>query len=117
MQVIDRNKAIVRARELRRSLTLPEGVLWQVLRKRPNALKFRRQHPVGPYIADFYCPAAKLIVEIDGQSHSIDVKSRHDARRDAWLREQGLKVVRFTAGDVLRNIDAVITEIIAACRK
>jgi very-short-patch-repair endonuclease len=87
------------------------------LRRRPDGLKFRRQHPIGPYIADFYCPAAKLIVEIDGQSHSTNERSRHDARRAVWLKEQGLEVIRFSAIDVTKTIDAVITAIIAACRK
>jgi very-short-patch-repair endonuclease len=68
-QGVDRNIVIVQARELRRSMSLPEGLLWRELRKRPGRFKFRRQHPVGRYIADFYCPAVKLIVEVDGLSH------------------------------------------------
>ena len=98
-------------------MTLPEGLLWRALRKRPESLKFRRQHPIGPYIADFYCPATKLIVEIDGESHSTDERSRHDERRDEWLKDQGLKVIRIPASDVMNDIDAVIVAIIAASRR
>ena len=116
LRVIDRNKTIVRARELRRSLSLPEGLLWQVLRQRPEGFKFRRQHPVGPYIADFYCPAAKLVIEIDGQSHDAGNRPIHDERRDEWLREQGLSVAHFSASDVMTAIDSVITGIVVACR-
>jgi very-short-patch-repair endonuclease len=116
-EVIDRNAVLLKARELRRRPTLPEGMLWQVLRKRPNGLKFRRQHPFGWYIVDFYCPAAQLVVEVDGDSHSLGNNPRHDARRDRWLREQGLRVVRFGAADVMSDIDSVVTAITLACRR
>ncbi len=116
MGPIDRNMAVVRARELRRSMTLPEGLLWQALRKRPNGLKFRRQHPLAPYIVDFYCPISRLVIEIDGESHGMGERAAHDARRDRWLNEQGLTVVRFSVGDVLRNLDSVVAAIVRACR-
>ena len=116
MAPADRNLAVVRARELRRSMTLPEGLLWQVLRKRPDGLKFRRQHPLAPYIVDFYCPAARLVIEIDGESHGMDGRPEHDARRDRWLREQGFKVLRFAVGDVFHDIESVVAKIILACR-
>ena len=117
LPVIDRNKTIVRAREFRRSPWLPEGLLWQALRKRPDALKFRRQHPIGPYIADFYCTAARLIIEIDGQSHGMGDRPQHDERRDEWLREQGLSVIRFSGAEVMSNLGSVVTGIVTACRK
>ena len=60
------NKTIVRARELRRSMSLPEGLLWQELRKRPAGFKFRRQHPFGPYVLDFFCASMRLAIEVDG---------------------------------------------------
>lgn len=111
----DRNTAVLRARELRRSSTLPEGLLWQRLRQRPDGFKFRRQHPLGPYIADFYCPAARLVVEIDGEGHTMGKQPAHDARRDAWLRRQGLGVIRFAAGDVMKDVNSVVTAILVAC--
>jgi very-short-patch-repair endonuclease len=112
---MSRNDAIVRAREFRRSMSLPEGLLWQELRKRPGGFKFRRQHPIGPYVLDFYCPAARLAIEVDGASHDMGDNPQRDAQRDAWLREQGLRIARFTARDVLHNMDGVIRMILADC--
>jgi very-short-patch-repair endonuclease len=112
---MSRNDTIVRARELRRSMSLPEGQLWQELRKRPGGFKFRRQHPIGPYVLDFYCPATRLAIEIDGASHDMGDNPQRDEKRDAWLREQGFRIVRFTARDVLNNMDGVIRMILADC--
>ncbi len=97
-------------------MTLPEGLLWQALRKRPNGLKFRRQHPLAPYIVDFYCPISRLVIKIDGESYGMGERAAHDARRDRLLNEQGLTVVRFSVGDVLRNLDSVVAAIVRACR-
>ena len=113
---IDRNATIVRARELRRKLTLPEGLLWRVLRTRPRGFKFRRQHPIGWYIVDFYCPAAKLVIEVDGEGHSMGDAPRHDEIRDDWQRKQGLRVIRFAAADMMSDLDSVVTAILFACR-
>ncbi len=91
-----------RARRLRRAMTLPETILWNCLRKeRLRGLSFRRQHPLGPYILDFYQPAVKLAVEIDGAGHDQAEQIAHDAQRDAWLRAQGVTVLRFPAASVL----------------
>jgi very-short-patch-repair endonuclease len=85
-------------------MTLPELILWQELRgDRFNGLRFRRQHPIGPYILDFYCSAARLAVEIDGLSHDDEQHSRHDERRDHWLTEKNIRVLRVAAADVLRD--------------
>ena len=79
---------IRRAKRLRRTLTPPEARLWVALRQKPDGLKFRRQHPIGRYVLDFYCDAAKLAVELDGAAHEVvdivDIAVR-DRRRDAWL--------------------------------
>lgn len=100
---------VERARDLRRRMTPPETRLWVCLRgKRLAGLKFRRQHPIGPYILDFYCAAARLAVEVDGQSHEHPERIGHDARRTAWLREQGVRVVRLAAEDVRLHLDAVV---------
>jgi len=112
MRSPDRNETVMRARELRRKPTLPEGLLWQALKPRPNGLKFRRQHPIGWYIADFYCAAAQLIIEIDGESHIMGDRPEHDLRRDHWLRRQGLQVIRFGAADVMNDLDAVVRTIV-----
>src|SRR5689334_16373959 len=60
---------VVKARELRRHMSLPETLLWRLLRRAPNGVAFRRQHPIGPYVLDFYCPSAKLAIEVDGAAH------------------------------------------------
>ena len=111
------NATIVRARALRRAMTLPEGTLWQVLRTRPRGLKFRRQHPMGPFVLDFYCPAVKLAIEVDGAAHDMGDNPERDARRDAWLKEQGLRTLRVTAADVLGDLEAVVRMIVAECAK
>ena len=109
------NDTVIHARELRRTMTLPEGLLWQALRCRPGGLKFRRQHPFPPYVLDFYCPSASLVIEVDGSAHNMGDRPRHDARRDAWLREQGLRVLRFDAADVMRDPSSVVLAIQRAC--
>ena len=88
-----------RARSLRRTLSLPEVLIWQRIRGRG----FRRQHAFGPYILDFYRPRDRLCIEIDGQQHDTD----HDARRDAYLADAGVRVVRISATAVLGDPDAV----------
>lgn len=112
----ERSAAVLKARELRRAPTPPEYRLWLMLRQRPDGLKFRRQHPIGPYVVDFYCPARRVVVEIDGQSHGMGDNPERDARRDAWLGEQGLDVVRFVATDVMNDLESVVTVILVACR-
>ena len=97
------------ARELRRRMTPPEARLWVCLRgKRLEGLKFRRQHPIGPYVLDFYCPSAKLAVEVDGQGHEQPDQVAHDRRRTAWPRDRGLRVVRLAAEDVRLHLDDVV---------
>ncbi len=94
---------VERARSLRRSLTLPEVLLWRLLRRKAiDGLRFRRQHPLGPYVLDFYCPSARLCVEVDGRaSHDLPSQTEHDLRRDVWLAEQRIRVLRIPAADIL----------------
>ena len=94
-----------RARLLRRAATLPERILWAALRRKQSGLRFRHQHPAGSYILDFYCPSARLCVEVDGAQH--DLTAEHDRRRDNWLHQQGIRVIRVSAKDVLDDPDAV----------
>jgi len=93
-----------RARALRKAATPAERLLWSMVRNDRLGVRFRRQHPIGPYIVDFFCPSRRLIVEIDGGQHS---GSAHDERRDFWLTRQGYQVLRFWNADVLRNRDGV----------
>lgn len=103
-----------RAKRLRRDMTLPEVVLWTALRGgRLRGLRFRRQHPLGPYILDFFCAAARLGVEVDGAGHDLPEQIAHDRRRDAYLGSVGVEVIRFAAEDVLRDelLDGVLRRI------
>lgn len=108
---------IRRARSLRRQLSLPEVLLWRVLRTRPDGLKFRRQQAAGPYVVDFYCHDVRLVVEIDGESHNRGDQPELDARRDEYLRRSGHRVVRIAARDVLKDLDAVLRHIIDVARR
>jgi very-short-patch-repair endonuclease len=97
-------KTFSRARALRRQMSLPEVVLWQALRKgRLSGLRLRRQHPIGPYILDFYCPSARLAIEVDGFAHDTAAAARNDERRQAWLAGRGVTVLRFRADEVLHD--------------
>lgn len=101
--------SFTRAKAFRKALTPPEFRLWQVLRRdRVGKIKFRRQHPVGPYILDFYCAAAKLAIEIDGAVHNEPKQIAHDRRRTAWLHERGVRVVRLSAVSVMTDQAAVV---------
>lgn len=108
-------EAIGSARKLRRQMSLPEGLLWRQLRQRPFGVKFRNQHPIGNLVVDFFCAKARLVVEIDGISHDMGDQPERDRRRDAWLRAQGLQVVRVAAVDVLADPVAVAESLAALC--
>jgi very-short-patch-repair endonuclease len=101
-----------RAKDLRRKAPPAERLLWEALRQLPKdlALKFRRQHPIHPYIVDFACIACKLIVEIDGSSH--DTRQGYDEERSNRLRILGYTVLRFTNEEVYRNREGVVREIV-----
>ena len=104
---------IRRARQLRRDMTAPERRLWYALRDhRLNGSKFRRQVVVGPYIVDFHNHSARLVIELDGDSHAE--RGAYDHDRQAWLKAQGFRVLRFSNDDVLNHIDGVLEAIILA---
>ena len=97
------------AKYLRRRMTDAEVILWSRLRRETvHGKRFRRQHPIGPYIGDFVCVPAWLVVEVDGATHSSDAEQTHDRRRDAYLRDRGWRVFRVTNDDVYKNLDAVL---------
>lgn len=94
-----------RARELRRGMTLAERTLWRVLKDRQlGGFRFRRQHPVGPYIVDFVCLEAGLVIEVDGGQH---MDAATDRVRDAFLQREGFHVLRFWNNEVMANLDGV----------
>src|SRR5438128_2260700 len=97
------------ARELRRHATFAERILFRRLRAKRLEVKWRRQCPIGPFVVDFYCHEARLVVELDGASHSSDGAMCSDQARTAWLEASyGLRILRFTNEDVLHNLDAVL---------
>ncbi|WP_420138775.1 endonuclease domain-containing protein [Sphingomonas sp.] len=100
------------AKRLRKAMTPPEIGLWLALRTNDAGLRFRRQHPAGQYVLDFYCAPARLAVEVDGEAHNRGDRPLRDAARDQWLAAQGTHVLRYAATDVLTNLDGVVREIL-----
>jgi very-short-patch-repair endonuclease len=104
-----------RARELRKEMTPSEQALWEYLRNRKlNGFKFRRQHPLGPYVADFYCAEHRLVIELDGGIHESQIE--RDTARTLQFESFGYRVLRFRNQEVEQNIDAVLEAILEVCR-
>jgi len=103
------------ARTLRRKMSLPEVMLWSVLRKRPDGLKFRKQYPISGYVADFGCLSRRLLIEIDGDNHSFGDRPKRDAVRDRTLAAAGYETLRIPAVEVLKNMDGVVAHILHYC--
>jgi very-short-patch-repair endonuclease len=107
-----KDKRVPHARQLRRAMTAPERKLWWRLRElAPNGSHFRRQATIGPYFADFACHTTKLVIEIDGGQHGRPAQFKRDLRRDAYLRRNGYRVLRFWNNDVRENIEGVLSVI------
>lgn len=105
-----------RARALRHEATSAEKVLWSALRgKQMAGLKFRRQHPLGQVILDFYCVEKRLAIEVDGPIHLNPPQAAHDEDRTEYLAKQGIRVLRFTNGEVERHLLDVLKRIEAEC--
>ncbi len=110
-----RSNIFYRARHLRRNMTKAERILWINLRKRSCHYKFRRQVPIGKYIADFLCVELKLIIEVDGESHLL--QKSYDAKRTRWLENRGYHVIRVTNEVILSGSEKVYQEILDVCLK
>jgi very-short-patch-repair endonuclease len=103
------------ARRLRATMNATELLVWSRIRGRQlDGWKFRRQHPIGPYVVDFYCPAARLIVEVDGPAHGFDERWAYDVRRQAWLESEQYQVLRVTVEEILRSLDDALATIYLA---
>ncbi len=98
-----------RARKLRSEMSLPERMLWRVLRERPGGFKFRRQHPAGIYILDFYCPAVRLAIEVDGRAH--------DAARSDFLKSQHVATLRVPATVIMTSLESAMARIVDVCKE
>ena len=108
---------LTKARHLRDNLSLPEALLWRLLKSSPDGVHFRSQHPIGDYVLDFCCAKAKVAFEIDGIAHDMGDQPERDAKRDAWLRGQGIEVVRIPASEVLKSPETVADSIIRYCQR
>ncbi len=107
---------VEKARAFRRDGSRAERICWELLRaKRLGGIKFRRQHPIGPYFADFACVSKKLVVEIDGEHHAFQVEA--DARRTAAMERDGWRVVRFWASEVVENREGIWAAIEAVLKE
>jgi very-short-patch-repair endonuclease len=109
------DKAYKNARRLRREMSLPEVMLWQILRRQPGGIKFRRQHPIGQYVLDFYVLNLKLAIEVDGASHDMGDRPERDDLRDQWLESRGIRVIRIAAKDVLADPAKAADGIVRLC--
>jgi very-short-patch-repair endonuclease len=106
-------QTVLTARRLRRPLTESEQVLWSALRdSRLQGIKFRRQHPFGPYVLDFFCVQAQLAVELDGGVHNQPEQRKYDEERTAFLEDNGLRVLRFRNEEVEERLDEVMRTIL-----
>ena len=106
-------KSMRLAKQQRRAMSLPEVKLWALLRRSPGGVGFRRQHPIGPYVADFYCPAAKLVIEVDGQTHDFTLERDHAG--DEYMRALGLAILRIRAAEVMQDALSVADGLVRLC--
>jgi very-short-patch-repair endonuclease len=97
-----------RRRALRSTLTSPEARLWSCLQRSQLGCKFRRQHSLGPFILDFYCPSKRIAIELDGAAHDSERAWHYDEARSQYLRANGITVIRFLNEDVVRNLEGVL---------
>jgi cyclase len=100
------------AKQLRENMTAAEMSLWLHLREGLSGYKFRRQHPIGVYIADFYCHKAKLIIELDGSIHNQEDVKKNDVARQKNLEKWGYTVIRFTNDEVFKQLELVVKKIL-----
>lgn len=112
-----RSGDVSRARQLRQEMSLPERLLWNLLRNSPNGVHFRRQEPHGKYVLDFYCAKAKVCIEIDGISHDMGDRPTRDQERDASLQIDGIEVLRILATDVLKSPENIAEAIVRHCQR
>ena len=101
---------------LRNSVSTIEKILWSKIRNQQLGVKLRRQHGIGKYIVDFYCPDFQLVIELDGDSHYQEGAQEYDHIRDEFMRAAGLRILRFTNIEVMNNLDEVVLAICAAIK-
>jgi very-short-patch-repair endonuclease len=107
-----RKPSVDAARKLRRNMSPPEVLLWEQLRGNKQGFKIRRQHPIGPYVTDFFVREGNLVVEVDGSSHDFGSAPERDIARDQYVAERGMRVLRIAASDVMRNLEGAVSLIV-----
>lgn len=114
----NRSSMTIRRRQLRNSMPRAEIFLWARLKnKQIMGYKFRRQHSLGYYVLDFYCPKLKLAIEVDGDSHFTEEAKKYDLRRENYIKSFGIRFLRVTNLDVYNNMDGIIEEIMETIKK
>ena len=108
---------VTKARQLRATMTLPEVLLWRLLKCEPDGVKFRRKHQVDKYFLDFYCPKANVGIEVDGIVHDMGDNPERDELRDAKIKESGIEVMRVPAKEVLHSPEDVAEGIVRFCKR
>ena len=111
-----RRSEVYEARKLRREMSLPEVLLWQRLKGSPQGVDFRKQHPTGAYKADFYCPASRLVIGVDGEAHNRGDRPARDENRSAFLAEHGCHLLRIDAATILTNADEAANSVVVYAR-
>ena len=111
-RIFTRKEETIKRKELRKHSTAAECVLWNAIKnKQVESLRFRRQHSIGPYIMDFYCPSIKLCIELDGGIHEQLAEHNRDDIRTQYINQQGITILRFTNSTVYYNINSIIESI------
>jgi len=117
MKIYNQRKFKERRQWLRNNCLKPERILWYKIRGKQLGYKFRRQHGIGNYIVDFYCPDLKLIVEVDGSVHSVKEVYEKDLVREKILKKNHSIIKRYTAVDILKDLDNVLLDLKYCCDK
>ena len=112
-----RSRNTAQARQQRQEMSLPEVLLWNLLRKSPDGVHFRRQEGMGDYVLDFYCAKAKVCIEIDGIAHDMGDRPERDMRRDDWLTAEGIEVLRIPATEVLKSPEQIAEAVLRYCQR
>lgn len=110
-KIFNRQQQKLQRQQLRANIPMSEKILWAKIRNQQLGVKFRRQHGIGRYIVDFYCPECALVIELDGDSHYQEGAQEYDAIRDAFMNSMDLQILRFTNVEVINNLESVVMKI------
>ncbi|OQY41910.1 MAG: hypothetical protein B6227_03795 [Fusobacteriia bacterium 4572_74] len=111
MELFNKNSTKDKKNILKKNMTLEEELLWKNIRKDQLGVRFRRQYGIGKYIVDFYCPKLRLVIEIDGEQHYNQKGLEYDHVKEKYMKELGIKTLRFSNAEVRDNIESVVEKI------